>query len=89
MPEVEHAELFTDGDAQAVRLPPGFRFEGERVRISRSGRAVLLEPVGPDETMLDAAAMFAEIDSQGGLDVFAAYNRDHAPDGKPPRADND
>jgi virulence-associated protein VagC len=72
MPEVEHAELFTHEGRQAIRLPPGFRFEGARVRISRLGRGLLVEPAGADDPAFDAAAMFAQIDEEGGLDVFAA-----------------
>jgi virulence-associated protein VagC len=75
MPEAaaEHAELFTDdAGRQAVRLPPGYEFAGERVRVSRLGRGVLIEPAGADDPAFDAAAMFAQIDQEGGLDVFAA-----------------
>jgi virulence-associated protein VagC len=74
----EHAELFTDdGGRQAVRMAPGYEFEGDRVRVSRLGRGVLIEPAGADAPTFDAAAMFAQIDQEGGLDVFAAF--DHRP----------
>ncbi|MGI9148522.1 MAG: antitoxin [Chloroflexota bacterium] len=45
------ARLFQNGRSQAVRLPREFRFQGERVRIRRVGRGVLLEPLmlDPDE----------------------------------------
>jgi virulence-associated protein VagC len=77
MAEAERAELFTHDGGQAVRLPPGFEFEGGWVRVSRLGRAVLLEPAGAGEgPALDAATMFAEIDREGGLDVFAALDPD-------------
>lgn len=39
------AKLFKNGRSQAVRLPREFRFEGERVRLRRAGRGVLVEPV--------------------------------------------
>ena len=32
---------------QAVKLPDGFRFEGDTVSIRREGEAVILEPVKP------------------------------------------
>ena len=42
------AKLFRNGRSQAVRLPKDFRFEGDRVRLSKVSRGVLLEPVMPD-----------------------------------------
>jgi len=39
------AKLFRNGRSQAVRLPREFNFEGDRVRIRRAGRGVLLEPM--------------------------------------------
>jgi antitoxin VapB len=41
------AKLFRKERRQAVLLPPGFRFQGDRVRVRRVGKGVLLEPV-PD-----------------------------------------
>jgi len=38
------AKLFKHGGSQAVRLPKEFRFEGERVKLTRVGRGVLIEP---------------------------------------------
>jgi antitoxin VapB len=51
------AKLFKNGRSQAVRLPREFRFEGDRVRVRRAGRGVLVEPVATDVT-----AWFAELD---------------------------
>lgn len=47
----QFAKLFRNGSSQAVRLPREFRFEGDKVRIRRSGNSVILEPVieDPDE----------------------------------------
>ena len=42
------AKLFRNGRSQAVRLPQEFRFEGDRVRIRRVGRSVVLEPMIAD-----------------------------------------
>ena len=39
---METAKLFQDGDNQAVRLPAGYRFAGDRVHIKRMGDAVIL-----------------------------------------------
>lgn len=51
------AKLFRNGRSQAVRLPREFRFEGDRVRVRRAGRGVLVEPVFADIT-----DWFAELD---------------------------
>ncbi|MGA7954644.1 MAG: antitoxin [Gloeobacterales cyanobacterium] len=51
------AKLFRNGRSQAVRLPQEFRFQGDRVRVSRVGKGVLLEPI-----VTDAAEWFAELD---------------------------
>lgn len=42
MSEVAIARLFRNGRSQAVRLPREFRFKGDRVRVRRVGRSVLL-----------------------------------------------
>lgn len=42
------AKIFMHGRSQAVRLPKAFRFSGDRVRVRRQGRGVLLEPVISD-----------------------------------------
>lgn len=44
VPPMKHAKLFKHGGSQAVRLPNEFRMPGDRVRISRVGRGVLIEP---------------------------------------------
>ena len=51
------AKLFRNGRSQAVRLPREFRFEGDRVRVRRAGRGVLVEPI-----FSDVDAWFAELD---------------------------
>ena len=40
-----------------MRLPREFRFEGDRVRVRRAGRGVLVEPM-----FADVAEWFAELD---------------------------
>jgi antitoxin VapB len=59
MPEAAIARLFRNGRSQAVRLPQEFRFRGDRVRIRRVGRGVLLEPI------LDVQEWFSELDQLG------------------------
>lgn len=51
------AKLFRNGRSQAIRLPRELRFEGDRVRVRRVGRGVLVEPM-----IVDVAAWFAEMD---------------------------
>ena len=54
------ARLFQNGRSQAVRLPREFRFPGDRVRIRRMGRGVLLEPL-----VVDLDAWFQDMDRLG------------------------
>jgi len=51
------AKLFRNGRSQALRLPREFRFEGDRVRVSRVGRGVLVEPI-----FTNVSEWFAELD---------------------------
>ena len=44
----QFAKLFQNGSSQAVRLPRGFRFKGDKIRIRREGRSVVLEPILDD-----------------------------------------
>lgn len=67
------ARLFRNGRSQAVRLPREFRFEGERVRVQRVGRGVLMEPI-----FADVAEWFAELD-RFGPETFMAEGRRQPP----------
>jgi len=67
------AKLFRNGRSQAVRLPKEFRFEGDRVRIRRTGQGVLLEPL-----ISDAAKWFEELD-RFGLERFMVKSRRNQP----------
>jgi antitoxin VapB len=73
MAETRTAKLFKHGRSQAVRLPKEFRMAGTEVRVRRIGRGVLLEPIEHD--LAEVAAIFAEIDRQGGANFI--------PDGRP------
>lgn len=49
----QFAKLFQNRSSQAVRLPKEFRFNGDKVRIRRVGKSVVLEPLADDpETWL-------------------------------------
>ncbi|MCX7673597.1 MAG: type II toxin-antitoxin system VapB family antitoxin [Thiobacillaceae bacterium] len=57
---MDTARVFWSGRSQAVCLPKAYRIEGDRVRIRRRGDAIILEPIPPDWSWLDALS--------GGLD---------------------
>jgi antitoxin VapB len=57
MLKTDIAKLFQNGRSQAVRLPREFRFEGDRVRVRRVGKGVLLEPI-----IQDPAELFRRLD---------------------------
>jgi antitoxin VapB len=63
------AKLFWNGRSQAVRLPKEFRFEGDRVRISRMGAGVLLEPM-PETRKETVEEWFARMDAMGADPLF-------------------
>jgi len=63
------AKLFWNGRSQAVRLPKEFRFEGDRVRVTRMGAGVLLEPV-PEAKKESIEELFARMDAMGGDPLF-------------------
>jgi antitoxin VapB len=65
----EEAKIFWNGRSQAVRLPKEFRFDGERVRVSRMGPGVLLEPL-PEKRQETIDEWFARIDSLRGDPLF-------------------
>lgn len=48
MPASHTAKLFRHGGSLAVRLPKAFRLPGAEVKISRTTRGILLEPLRPD-----------------------------------------
>ena len=68
-PKQTNAKLFWNGRSQAVRLPKEFRFEGDRVRISRMGAGVLLEPV-PEVKKETVEEWFARMDAMGADPLF-------------------
>jgi antitoxin VapB len=68
-PKPTDAKLFWNGRSQAVRLPKEFRFEGDRVRVSRMGAGVLIEPFPPVEKE-SVEEWFARIDALKGDPLF-------------------
>ena len=51
---MDTAKVFWSGRSQAVRLPKGYRFQGQEVRIRKHGNSVILEPIAGDWAWLDA-----------------------------------
>ena len=68
-PKHTDAKLFWNGRSQAVRLPKEFRFEGDRVRVTRMGAGVLLEPV-PETRKESVEEWFARMDAMGADPLF-------------------
>jgi antitoxin VapB len=73
MAESRIAKLFRNGRSQAVRLPHEFRFPGDRVRVRRVERGVLLEPL-----VTDVAEWFQELD-RDDPEPFMAEGRNQPP----------
>ena len=55
-------KLFTNGRNQAVRIPKEFELDGDRVRISREGARLILEPVVPSKRLTAVLAELGPID---------------------------
>ncbi len=67
------AKIFTEGETQAVRLPPGFRFEDTEVYVRQIGRNILLIPRhDPWESLISSLDMFS--------DDFMAKREQHQPE---------
>jgi antitoxin VapB len=57
MSDIGIAKVFMHGRSQAVRLPLAFRLPGDRVRVRRVEKGILLEPI-----VTDIDVWFAELD---------------------------
>ena len=68
------AKLFRNGRSQAVRLPKEFRFEGDRVLVSKVKDGVLLEPM-----VTDVRKWFAELDRLRAGGLFPARAKQKKP----------
>lgn len=55
------AKLFKNGQNQAIRLPRGFRFEGDEVYIKKLGGGVILIPIkNPWRPLFDSLHQFSD-----------------------------
>ncbi|HEY1160918.1 MAG TPA: AbrB/MazE/SpoVT family DNA-binding domain-containing protein [Terracidiphilus sp.] len=68
-PKQTDAKLFWNGRSQAVRLPKEFRFEGDRVRVTRMGAGILIEPL-PTVEKETLEELFARMDAMGADPLF-------------------
>jgi antitoxin VapB len=77
---METAKLFMNGRSQAVRLPKGFRFEGEEVFIKKVGNAVVLLPQQRSwETLYESLGSFSEDFMEERGQPVAGQERAEAP----------
>jgi antitoxin VapB len=53
-PPSREVKLFRNNRSQAVRIPVEFELKADKVRISREGEKLILEPVARDATKLSA-----------------------------------
>ena len=74
---MDTCKVFWSGRSQAVRLPKQFRVEGREMRITRRGRAIVLEPVPETWAWLDA--IVGPVDE----DFVKAVNEKPAPTERP------
>lgn len=75
---MEKAKLFMNGGSQAVRLPKGYRFEGDEVMIKKIGRTVMLYPVrDPLDGMLEALEGFSDDFLKGKIEDLTPEERDY------------
>ena len=66
---MDTAKLFVNGRSQAVRLPKAYRLPGKEVKISRSGKRVILEPLESNwDDIFEALAQFSDDFMEGGRD---------------------
>jgi len=57
-----YAALFRNGRNQAVRIPKEFELDGDRVRISKDGARLILEPVVASKRLTAVLAELGPID---------------------------
>jgi antitoxin VapB len=77
---METAKLFMNGRSQAVRLPKGFRFEGEEVFVKKVGNAVVLLPRQRSwQTLYESLGSFSEDFMEERGQPVAGQERPEAP----------
>ena len=56
-PPPKEVKLFRNNRSQAVRIPAEFALPGDKVRISRDGDRLILEPVGTKDLLVTLAGL--------------------------------
>lgn len=71
-----YARLSKHGYSQEVRLPKEFRMPGTRVKITRQGKGLLLEPVEDGfNDLFESLSMFSDDFMKEGRDQLDYENR--------------
>lgn len=68
-PPARYASLFRNGRNQAVRIPKELEMDGDRVRISRDGDRLILEPVIARPRLIAVLAELDPIDEFPDIDA--------------------
>jgi antitoxin VapB len=63
-PPARYASLFRNGRNQAVRIPKEFEMAGDRVRISRDGARLILEPAFAAPRLMAVLAELGPLDEE-------------------------
>ena len=63
-PPARFASLFRNGRNQAVRIPKEFELDGDRVRISKEGPRLILEPVVASKRLTAVLAELVPVDEE-------------------------
>ena len=82
MPQL--ARVFQSGNSQAVRLPREFRFEVERVEVTREGEALILRPHVEPKTAWSSLRAAVQ---RGVSEDFMAEGRDQPGESDNPALD--
>ena len=69
-PPPKEVKLFRNNRSQAVRIPAEFALPGDRVRISREGDKLIIEPLTRSTGLIDLLATWAKEPPLGPEDEF-------------------
>lgn len=73
---MDYARLSQHGYSQEVRLPKKFRMPGDKVKVSRCGKGILLEPIAEGfEDLFASLSMFSDDFMQGGREDLPPQER--------------
>ena len=76
---METAELFQNGQSQAVSLPKDYHFQGDKVIIKRMGKAVVLLPYEDSwSTLFESLQQFSDDFMESGRQQPKSQARESA-----------